>query len=151
MLALSFQLGTERFALPCRDVVEVVPLLRLRAVPHAPAFVAGVFDYRGAVTAVIDLCQLVCGHPCADRLSSRMMIVRWKARLLGLLAERVTEAIDVDARRVGADGLVVPGAPYLDGVLLAGDGSGAMTQLVATERLVTEEVRALLEGVTETA
>ena len=146
MLALSFQVGTERFALPCRDVVEVVPMLRLRPVPHAPAFVAGIFDYRGVATPVIDLSVLVSGRPCADRLSTRVMIVTWGARTLGVLAERVTEAIDVDEQKIGAPVVKVEGAPYLGGVVLAGDGSGQITQLISAERLVPDAVRALLEG-----
>ena len=146
MLALSFQVADQRFALSCRDVIEVVPLLRLRALPHAPAFVAGIFDYRGVSTPVIDLCMLVAARPCAERLSSRTILLRWQARTLGLLAERVTEAFDIDEASIGKAGVVVPDAPYLDGVVLAGDGSGAITQLIAPERLITEEVRRVLEG-----
>ena len=146
MLALSFQVGDERFALPCRDVVEVVPLVRLRAIPHAPDFVAGIFDYRGEATPVIDLCRLMGGRVCADRLSTRMIIVAVAERPLALLAEGVTEAIDVDEKKIGRSGVVVPEAPYLDGVVLAGDGTGAITQLIAPERLLTAEVQRLLEG-----
>jgi chemotaxis-related protein WspB len=145
VLALSFQVGDERFALPCRDVVEVVPLVRLRRVPHAPAFVAGIFDYRGEATPVIDLCQLMRGQPTRELLSSRLVIIAVGDRPLALLAEGVTDAIDVDHKKIGRSGVVVPGAPYLDGVVLAGDGTGAITQLIAPDRLLTDEVRQLLE------
>jgi chemotaxis-related protein WspB len=151
MLALSFHVGDARFALPCRDVVEVVPLLRLTPVPHAPAFLAGVFDYRGVATPVVDLNVLVAGRPCADLLSTRIMIVRWRGKSLGVLAERVTEAIDVDPARVRPAAVKVAEAPYLGGVVLAGDGSGGMTQLIAAERLVPDAVRALLEDATDGA
>ncbi len=146
MLALSFQVGQERFALPCRNVVEVVPMLRLRALPRAPAFVAGIFDYRGVATAVIDLGMLVQGRPCAERLSTRVMIVKWHGRALGVLAEQVTDAIDIDEKRIGRAAFRVADAPYLGGVVLAGDGSGVITQLIDAEQLVPASVCALLDG-----
>ena len=73
MLALAFHVGKDRFALRCADVVEVVPRVALRALPHAPAYIPGMFTYRGAVVPVIDLGLLMWGQPCADRLSTRII------------------------------------------------------------------------------
>lgn len=62
-LHLQFQLGDDRYALPASQVVEVLPLRRLKQVPEAPQWVAGLFEHRNRVTPVIDLSRRVLGRP----------------------------------------------------------------------------------------
>jgi chemotaxis-related protein WspB len=148
MLALAFHIGPDRFALACADVVEVVPHVALRAVPRAPATVAGTFTYRGAVVPVIDLCLLVAGVACPARLSSRIMVVRFEPqsgdqRLLGLLAERVIDTIMLDAGTAVPTGIQVPDAPYLGEVYFE---AGATVQLLRVERLVHGPLHGLVLG-----
>ena len=47
MLFLLFRLGKDRYALPAREVVEVLPMLEVKQIPQAPLAVRGVFDFRG--------------------------------------------------------------------------------------------------------
>jgi chemotaxis-related protein WspB len=141
MLALSFHIGKDRFALPCADVVEVVPRVQLREIPHAPPHVIGIFTYRGAIVPVVDLCRLMWRTPCPDRLSSRIMLVRTGDRkLLGLLAERVTEAIALEAGAAAPPTIAVADTPYLGEIFFEG---GSMVQLVHVESLVPDAQRAL--------
>ena len=76
MLAVLFRVSGCAYALPCRSVLEIVPLLPLREAQQAPIWFAGTFAYRGALVPVIDACQLLSGQPCVKRLSSRMALVR---------------------------------------------------------------------------
>jgi chemotaxis-related protein WspB len=75
MLLLTFRAAENLYAIDVRHVVEVVPRIKLRRLPHAPAFLAGVFDYRGAVVPVIDLGTLLGSESCRDRLSTRIILV----------------------------------------------------------------------------
>ena len=59
-----------------RRVIELVPRVELRAIPHAPAFLAGLLGYRGEVVPVIDLGLLLGSSPCPDRLSTRIILVK---------------------------------------------------------------------------
>jgi chemotaxis-related protein WspB len=157
MLALAFHLGKDRFALRCADVVEVVPRVELRDIPHAPPYIPGMFTYRGAVVPVIDLCLLLWNKPCANRMSSRIILVRHppapaSGRVIGLYAERVTEAVHLDASRAAPPGIDIPEAPYLGEVYFApradgsrGDEQG-MIQLVRLEQLFQGASRAMLLG-----
>jgi len=95
-LSLLLSVGKQRYAVPCLRVKEVIPDVDLEPEPRAPPWLAGLFNYRGAITPVIDLCQLVSDLPCADRLSSRIVVfdhtgADGRTRSAGLLAERVTE------------------------------------------------------------
>jgi chemotaxis-related protein WspB len=121
-LSLLLSVGKQRYAVPCRRVKEVIPGVDLEPEPRAPAWLAGLFNYRGAITPVIDLCQLVADVPCADRLSSRIVVFEHPAsdgvlRAAGLMAERVTETrlLEVQHRtRARAEGESCVGEVLLD-------------------------------------
>jgi chemotaxis-related protein WspB len=148
MLALAFHLGKDRFALRCADVVEVVPRVLLRDIPKAPPYIPGMFTYRGAVVPVIDLCMLLWSKPCVDRMSSRIILVRHPpapaaGRVIGLYAERVTEAINLDAARAAPPGIAIPDAPYLGEVFFLGDDQ-EMIQLVRIDQLFQGAARTMM-------
>ena len=75
MLLLTFRAAENLYAIDVTRVVEVVPRVNLRRLPHAPHFLAGVFDYRGTVVPVIDLGVLLGSESCRDRLSTRTILV----------------------------------------------------------------------------
>ncbi len=59
MLTLLFNLGKDSFAVDSARVVEVIPSINLKKLAQAPVHVAGVFDYRGKIVPVVDLCRLI--------------------------------------------------------------------------------------------
>src|SRR5580693_10375802 len=75
MLLLTLTAGANRYAIDVTRVVELVPRVELRAIPHAPVFLAGLLGYRGTVIPVIDLGLLLGGAPCRDCLSTRIILV----------------------------------------------------------------------------
>ena len=75
MLILTFTAGGNRYAVEAARVIELVPRVELRCMPHAPAFLAGLLDYRGTVVPVVDLGLLLGSSPCQDRLSTRIILV----------------------------------------------------------------------------
>jgi chemotaxis-related protein WspB len=99
MLALVFQIGSERFALDVRLIQEVVPRVPLQALSGAPPSFAGAFVYRGQVVPVVDLYRLAGAGDCPALLSSRIILVSHpgssEGRLLGLLASRVADLQDL--------------------------------------------------------
>jgi len=116
VLLLRLSAGDQHYALAGRRVREVIGRLTLQAVPGAPKPLIGAFNYRGSMTPVLDLCEIVLGRPCGARVSSRIVLFDgWafgKQRVVGLLAERVTEACHVELEGTGQDG-VMPGTTIL--------------------------------------
>ena len=146
MLFLLFRLGKDRYALPVKQVVEVLPMLEVKQLPQAPPAVRGAFDFRGQPVPLIDLSQLALGRAARDHLSTRIVLVhcpdgRGGTRLLGLVAEHVTETF----RRQPADfrdaGVALPEARGLGPV--ASD-VGGLVQWVQVDELLSPELRALL-------
>lgn len=146
MLFLLFQLGGDRYALDAGQVVEVLPLVALKALPGAARGVAGLLDYRGTAVPVVDLAALALGTAAAARVSTRLLIVRYPSpagdkRLLGLLAERTTETIKRDPADFQPIGVANGGAPYLGPVLHDPRG---LIQRVEIGELLDAELRAVL-------
>jgi len=146
VLFLLFQLGKDRYAIDVRQVAEVLPLIAVKQIPRAPAAVSGALDYRGVAVPLIDLSQLALGRPAQPRLSTRIVLVHYpdgsgQSRLLGLLAEHVTETMRCAAGDFRESGVSVPDAPYLGRV--TSDAHG-LVQWIEVERLLPADVRDLL-------
>jgi chemotaxis-related protein WspB len=125
MLAVVFQVHDAHYAIRCQSIVEVIPRVSLRPVPQAPVWLRGVFAYRGNLSPVVDLCQLIAGYACPDRLSSRIVLVRasladGESLVAGLLAEHMTEARQVRATALPGSASV-PGSYW--GEMMLEDGS----------------------------
>jgi chemotaxis-related protein WspB len=119
MLFLLFELGHDRYAFDVGQVAEVLPRVRIRPLLQAPPGVAGVLSYRGVAVPVVDLSEVTIGTPTPARRSTRIVLVnyadgRGATRLLGFLAEHVTdtmrrEAADFVAPGIGGDGAACSG------------------------------------------
>lgn len=118
MLFLTFQLGVDRYALDAKRVVEVLPLVDIKQIPHAPAGIAGVFNYRGTPVPVIDLTQLTLDRPARQCLSTRIVLVHdtsslGDTRVLGLMAEHATEMVRREPAEFVPSRVANGAAPYL--------------------------------------
>jgi chemotaxis-related protein WspB len=152
MLLLTFRAAGQLYAVDAARVVEVVPRVDLRPLPHAPAFLAGVFEYRGDVVSVVELGVLLGAGPAPGRLNTRIILVDRAApadghdegaspsrrrSLLGLIAEQVSDVSHVDPDSLIASPFRVPGAPYLGRLAETDRG---MAQLIAVEKVLEEQV-----------
>lgn len=143
MKVLVFHIGSDRYGLRLGAIARVLPAAGLKALPLAPAYVAGLLDLHGEPVPVVDLSQLA-GAPAHQLwFDTRIILVDYPAdggtRALGLLAEHVAGIETVDEASFADSG--VAGAPFLGQV--AG-GEAGMLQLVEPEGLLTPEARALL-------
>jgi chemotaxis-related protein WspB len=148
MLLLNFRVAENAYAVDAGRVVEVVPRVELRPVPHAPAHLAGLFDYRGRVVPVIDLGLLMGSAACREGLSTRLILVRYPLGgagdvLLGLVVEHLSEVSRVAGREAFAPAMHVPAAPYLGPILRA---DGRLVQLIEVEHVLSESLRECLFG-----
>ncbi len=140
MLMLLFYIGKDSYAIESSRVVEIIPRVPLRKINHVPDYIAGLFNYRGKIAPVIDLCHLIQGKPSGFKLSTRIIMVSSstndnRLQYLGLMAERViktlnkpeTELVNSDAR--------MNVAPYLGGMILDQNG---MIQRIHLDQLFTD-------------
>ena len=146
MLFLVFELARDRYVLDVSQVAEVLPLVAITQIPHAPPAVAGILNYRGAPVPVIDVSQLTLGRPAERRLSTRIVLVHYpdaegRTRLLGLIAEKATQTMRREETDFVASGVTSEGASYLGPV--APDSRGLLQWLDA-RTLLPASVRDVL-------
>ena len=93
MLLITCQAGSNRYAFQSRDVVEVLPRVKLQSLSDSPPWLAGLLIYRGAAVPVIDFDYVTQSTPCPDRLSSRIAVLQTVhegvVRRFGVLAEQM--------------------------------------------------------------
>jgi chemotaxis-related protein WspB len=147
MLLLTFSAGPNRYAIDVNWIVELVPKVELRSVPHAPPYLSGLLGYRGSVLPVIDFAVLLGLEPCQDRLSTRIILVSdcrqfanpaaplagsadpdtataapTSPLLLGLMAAQVSELDYVRTEDLIPAPVQLPNAPYLIDVVKTARG-----------------------------
>jgi len=141
--ALLFGVAGLRYGLDVSQVVEVVPAVRLRAIPGVPDFVAGVFRYEGAIVPVLDLNHMLCGVPAERRYSTRIVLVRYSVRpglekVLGLLVERADQGLTDALGAFQSSGIATPDTPFLGKLATLGTDT---IQFVRTEQLIPDTLR----------
>jgi purine-binding chemotaxis protein CheW len=93
---VTCRVDRELYALPVRQVQEILRVAALTRVPHAPFPVRGVTNLRGYVLPVVDL-RLRLGLPAAeDGPLARVMVVQTRGRLIGLLVDAVEQVAQID-------------------------------------------------------
>lgn len=144
MLMLLLNIGNERYAIESRQVVEVIPLVLLKTLPHQPECIAGIFNYRGRIVPVIDLCQLMRGKPSREYLSTRIVLVNyWGSNnielkapyILGLMTEQVVETLHKSESEFVDPNIQIDTAPYLGKMIVDEQG---MIQCLRVEYLFSE-------------
>lgn len=96
-LYLLFQLGRESFGITTQDVIEIVGLPRVTAVPQLPAYIRGLVNMRGRIVPVIDL-RLRLGmeqSPYGER--TCLVVVRGAGELIGLVVDAVDCVLEIDS------------------------------------------------------
>lgn len=127
MLYIQFYLDKFRYVLSTENVVEIVPYVRLNPIPLSEDCIAGIFNYRGSPTPVLDIYSLFYKRPSSAKLSSRIVIVNVKGkqgvlRHIGVLVEKATETIKMDENLFVDPGAANPDMPLLGPVITDCDG-----------------------------
>ncbi len=103
---VSFNLGTEEFAVDIAAVQEIVRMPEITKVPRSAAFVEGVVNLRGKIIPVVDLRKRFGLAVNPSTKSTRIIIVTIGGRTVGMIVDGVSEVL-----RLGTD--AVEAAPEL--------------------------------------
>lgn len=146
---LTFTVGDADYAIESRRIVEVLPLVPGRAVPHVPDYVRGVITYRGSLVPLIDLGLRLAGRSPPERLSTRVVVVEFDLPgkdgtprsagpvRIGLVAENVVAIRSVEEAAAALPIGHLREAPYLGSVLRLDDRT---VQLLDVARLLPPEL-----------
>lgn len=93
---VTCRIDREVFALPVKQVQEILRVSALTRVPHAPFPVRGVTNLRGYVLPVVDLRVRLGVAPEEPGPRHRVMVVHSRGRLIGLLVDAVEQVTQID-------------------------------------------------------
>lgn len=153
MQLLTFTIAGEAYAIESRRVVEVLPLVRVRLIPHTPDYVRGIFTYRGRLVPLVDLGLRLGTGPLDERLSTRVVVCEVaiggrEPQQLGVVAENVISICSAEDADSSLPSLQLHDAPFLGQVLRIG---GRTVQVLAVDHLLPTDVASGLFPVPTTA
>lgn len=91
-----FLLENREYGIEVSKVQEIIRLLKITRVPHAPDFIAGVVNLRGNVLPVMELRTRFGIQPCPVTDDTRIIITLTDNKLMGLIVDNVVEVIGMD-------------------------------------------------------
>ena len=132
---ISFRIGEGEFCVDIMSVREIRGWTPATALPHAPGFVRGVINLRGAVLPIVDLSARF-GLPEKEPTARHVIIVsQVGAQVVGLLVDAVSDILTVtnDSIQPTPDVASDMARSFVRGVLAI---DGRMISLVAIDQLL---------------
>ncbi len=123
---VTFYVGDILIGADIRQVEEINRHVEVTVVPHAPNYVQGAINLRGAVVTVVDL-RTILGLPATGITSqTRTVVVRSKGEQIGLLIDRIADVVKARTDEIdrppanigGVEGRFFKGVHKLDAELL---------------------------------
>ena len=139
MQLLSFTAGGQTYAIEAAAVVEVLPAVPVRPLPHVPDYVLGVVAYRGRMIPVIDVPRRLAGEAARQRLSTRLIVVEPPGEggplpsLLGLVVENMVATVRAEDAETVFPAMHLESARYLGKILRL---RGQTIQMLVVEHLL---------------
>jgi purine-binding chemotaxis protein CheW len=96
----TFNLDREEYGVEVRLVQEIRRVGEITLVPRAPDFIRGVINLRGRILPVVDLKKKLALGDVSITKESRIVVVRLRDRLLGLLVDGASQVLKVPLSRI---------------------------------------------------
>jgi purine-binding chemotaxis protein CheW len=98
----TFFLGREEYGVDVRLVQEIIRVSEITQVPRAPDFIKGVINLRGRIIPVVDLKRKLGLGEVEVARPSRIVVVKIKERLIGLLVDGASQVLKVPVSTIEA-------------------------------------------------
>ena len=90
---ISFRVGEQRYCVDIMDVREIRGWTPATPLPHAPEFMRGVINLRGAVLPIIDLAARFRLEPSTPTSRHVVIVVEIDGKMVGLLVDAVCDIL----------------------------------------------------------
>jgi purine-binding chemotaxis protein CheW len=98
----TFFLSNEEYGVDVRLVQEIIRISEITPIPRAPEFVKGVINLRGRIIPVVDLKRKLALGEVAETRSTRIVVVKVRERLIGLLVDGASQVLKVPLSSIEA-------------------------------------------------
>ncbi|WP_426123780.1 chemotaxis protein CheW [Pararhizobium sp. PWRC1-1] len=92
---IAFRIGNQEFCVNVMSVREIRGWAPATPMPHAPQYVLGVINLRGAVLPIIDLSARLGMKPAEPTVRHVIIVTQVKNKVVGLLVEAVSDILTI--------------------------------------------------------
>ena len=122
MIVLPFNVEDETFCINIDKVVEVIPVVRIIQIAGAENYLSGLINYRGEIIPVIDMSFYLRERKSDLYLSTRIIVINTtgttiKSNYIGLLAEKLTDTLNINQSDIKKTGIDSTDVKFLDGII----------------------------------
>jgi len=146
---LAFELAGQRYGLPVANVVRIAEMVAIDRLPAAPAFIAGVVDYRGQVIPIVDVRRRF-DLPAVDyTLRTPIIVSQLNGRTVGLVVDGVRGIVNLRPEQIERTGQIVAEEMLLQTRFLTGVARldhGLLLLLDAPALFSGEEAKAVAQA-----
>ncbi|WP_206453205.1 chemotaxis protein CheW [Aurantimonas marina] len=134
---IAFRIGEQEFCVDIMSVREIRGWTAATPLPHAPSYVNGVINLRGAVLPIVDLAARLGFARTEASARSVIIVVRAEHQLFGLLVDAVSDILTVtdDALQPTPDIASELAKQFVRGVMAI---EGRMISLIATDNVLPQ-------------
>lgn len=119
-------MASEEYALPITRVKDINRILPITKMPHMPSFMEGVANLRGEIIPIVDLRARFNLPVAPETEESRIVIVEFKRRVLGMIVDGVEEVLTLEGSQID----LPPAAAKLDQECIYGIGKAGKRLLI---------------------
>jgi purine-binding chemotaxis protein CheW len=99
ILISTFFLGETLMGIDTACVQEVIRVIEMTKVYHAPNHILGIINLRGRIVTIIDLAKKLDLFKSQIMADSRIIIVQWNEEYVGLLVDSIHDAVYADRNK----------------------------------------------------
>jgi len=92
---IAFRIGDQEFCVNVMSVREIRGWTPVTPLPHAPSYVLGVLNLRGAVLPIIDMSARLGMKPAEPTVRHVIIVTQARNRVVGLLVEAVSDILTI--------------------------------------------------------
>lgn len=132
---VAFRVGAQEFCIDIMSVREIRGWAPATPIPHAPQFIRGVINLRGAVLPIVDLASRL-GLPSTEPTARHVIIVtQIGERVAGILVDAVSDILSTDERSIQntPDVASILAKSFVRGVLAL---EGRMISIITAENVL---------------
>lgn len=111
-----------RYALDVGTVEQVLPMVEISPLPHAPPVALGVINLHGRIVPVVDIRRRSSLPQHDYGVDSRLLVARTSRRTLALPVDEVAGVWAIAAETVAPPDAVLPGIGQVAGIAARPDG-----------------------------
>ena len=92
---IAFRVGDQEFCVNVMSVREIRGWTQATPLPHAPHYMIGVINLRGAVLPIVDLSMRLGMKPAEPTQRHVIIVTQVKSKVVGLLVDAVSDILTV--------------------------------------------------------